>query len=354
MRILIAFLGLLALAPVSTARAEVSDILVRDLVDRSVIPAYREFEEATAALSASVDRACADGALATDAVGLAFAEAWRAWAGARHVVKGPVTYFDRQFRIEFWPDTRNRVARGLSDLRSAGGAVEIADAPVAVQGFPALERLIHPGDGSRGRPGEGTGDCAIARSIAANLHAIAAAILAEWIEGDSPFRTALVAPGTGAGVYFTHGESLSALMTGAISSLEAVVRLRLNRPLGGETGKPRPKRSEAWRSELSMELIRADLAAVAGLYGGDGHGIDRALRDAGETDLADLMSRAFRITLETAGSVTVPLSQAVADPASRKVLEDLVRQVSALKALLDQRVAPALGISAGFNALDGD
>ncbi|MEQ8587801.1 MAG: imelysin family protein [Thalassobaculaceae bacterium] len=352
MRVLAALLTALWVLPAAGVQAEASEALVLDLVDGNVLPAYRAFETQTETLSLAVEAACAEGALATDAVKDAFADAWRAWAGTRHVVKGPVTYFDRQFRIEFWPDARNRTSRALADLRAAGGAPDIAEAPVAVQGFPALERLIHQT--------EGAGDCPVARQIAANLHRMAAEILTGWTEGDRPFRTALVAPGTGAGVYFTHGESVTALMTGAVSSLEAILRLRLKRPLGEGSDRARPKRAEAWRSGLSLDLIRADLTGVADFHHGgagpgeDSRGVDAALRRAGETELADLMARAFRLTRETAATVDGPLAEAVVDPAARAVLEELVTQVSALKALIEQRVGPALGISAGFNALDGD
>jgi predicted lipoprotein len=352
MRFLAALFTVLWLLPVSGARADVSKDLVEDLVDGSVIPAYRAFEAKTDTLSRAVDGACAEEALATDAVKAAFAEAWLAWAGARHVVKGPVTYFDRQFRIEFWPDGRNRIDRALAELRAAGGTPEIASAVVGVQGFPALERLIYTG--------EGAADCFLARPIAANLHNIAAEILTEWTEGDSPFRAALVAPGSGAGVYFSYSESLTALMTGAVTSLEGVLRLRLKRPLGEESGKVWPKRVEAWRSGLSLDLIRADLAAVAGFYHGGAdegeapRGLDGALRQSGEADLADLMTKAFRLTRETADGIDMPLSEAVSDPAAKARLEELATQVSALKALIDQKVAPALGIPGGFNAMDGD
>lgn len=352
MRFLAVLFTVLWILPGQGARADVSEDLVEDLVDGNVIPAYRAFEAKTDALAEAVKTACAGDSLSTEAVKSAFSEAWLSWAGTRHVVKGPVTYFDRQFRIEFWPDSRNRIERALVELRETGGTPEIASATVGVQGFPALERLIYDG--------EGVNDCFIAQPIAENLHSMASEILIEWTEGDSPFRKAMLEPGSGAGVYFTYSESLTALMTGAVSSLEGVLRLRLKRPLGEETGHVRPNRAEAWRSELSMDLIRADLAAVADFYhggaaeGDEPRGLDAALRGAGETELADLMTKAFRLTRETADKVDRPLSAAVVDPALKRTLDELITQVSALKALIIQQVGPALGIAGGFNALDGD
>lgn len=352
MRVLAVLLTVFWILPALGARADVSKELVEDLVDGNVIPAYRRFEEKTGALSEAVAAACAGDALSTDAVTSAFTEAWLAWAGARHVVKGPVTFFDRQFRIQFWPDSRNRIERAILDLRKAGGVPDIAGATVGVQGFPALERLIYEG--------EGASDCFIAQPIAENLHGMAAAILTEWTEGETPFRKVMVAPGSGAGVYFTYAESLTALMTGAVASLEGVLRLRLKRPLGDDSGHVRPNLVEAWRSRLSMDLVRADLAAVADFYhggaaeGGEPRGLDAALRRSGETELADLMTKAFRITRETAAKIDWPLHEAVLAPETKPTLDELITQVSALKALIIQKVGPALGIAGGFNAMDGD
>ena len=42
------------------------------------------------------------------------------------------------------------------------------------------------------------------------------------------------------------------------------------------------------------------------------------------------------------------------DPARRPAVEKLRREAAALKRLLADRLAPALGLPLGFNALDGD
>ena len=49
-----------------------------------------------------------------------------------------------------------------------------------------------------------------------------------------------------------------------------------------------------------------------------------------------------------------PLQVAVSDPAARPQVEKLLDELRAVRRLLVERLAPALGLAAGFNALDGD
>ena len=87
--------------------------------------------------------------------------------------------------------------------------------------------------------------------------------------------------------------------------------------------------------------------------GENGPGLRRLL-DPSHADLAGLLSRAFRRTLETARSIPPPLSRAVVDPAAREGLARLSAQLRSLVALVGGKAAPALGAPLGFNALDGD
>lgn len=66
------------------------------------------------------------------------------------------------------------------------------------------------------------------------------------------------------------------------------------------------------------------------------------------------MHKAFRLTSATAQSIDGPIEKAAADPALRPPVEKLAKQVRALRQIVRDRLAPALGLAVGFNALDGD
>src|SRR3546814_3114375 len=69
-----------------------------------------------------------------------------AWMAVQHLRFGPSLLFLRVDRVEFWPDKRGTVGRHLAQLLSDHDLQPLAprvfaNGSVAVQGFPALERL---------------------------------------------------------------------------------------------------------------------------------------------------------------------------------------------------------------------
>ena len=73
-----------------------------------------------------------------------------------------------------------------------------------------------------------------------------------------------------------------------------------------------------------------------------------------DAKIGPLLTKAFALTLETARGIGKPLPQAVVDPASRPRVEKLATQIQAMRQLVGTRLAAALNLSVGFNALDGD
>jgi len=133
-----------------------------------------------------------------------------------------------------------------------------------------------------------------------------------------------------------------------------MAEMKVDRVMGKSAETARPRRAESWRSGRSLRNVVRNLEALRSLYEGeDGPGL-RHLLDPSDAGLADLLSRAFRQTLETARSIRPPLFRAVADPAAREALARLSAELHGLKKLVGGRLAPALGTPLGFNALDGD
>ena len=139
--------------------------------------------------------------------------------------------------------------------------------------------------------------------------------------------------------------------------LELVAEHKLARPMGDSSANAKPQLAESWPSGRSLDNVRINLAAAEAMYLGErgGGGFSRFVREvAGDVALDDLLRRAFAQTRMTAASIGLPLGEAVVDAGERKKLAKLVREASALKALLAQRLTLALGIPLGFNSMDGD
>lgn len=310
------FAVLLALTPLPAAA---------DMVTQVIVPAHDAFATRTADLATQVDALCA-GRGDLDTTRAAFADAWRAWAAVQPITFGPVTEANRGYRIQFWPDRRNVIGRHLAQLRQAPDLLtpdSFAGASVAVQGLPALERLLHPA------PPTGI-DCTIAAAIADNLATIAAAMAAEWRAGpplaDDPRTLATQA--------VTHG-------------VEAIKDARLAPALGTLATDAHPRALEAWRAGLSADLARAAFATLDDLY-------RVAMAPDLPADLADQTTAAFDSTGQRLDRLPSPLGPALADPGRRIVVEDVVTRLDSLHTLLATRVAPALGVTIGFNSRDGD
>ncbi len=273
----------------------------------------------------------------------------------------------RSTRLAFWPDVRNRTGRELDALLEAHDPAILrpdafARANVVVQGFPALERLLFEAEGAPTMIESSAAAryrCALARAIAANISAIAAAVHRGWTEGDESYAAEIEKAGGEFARYRTPREATLDMFKSLHAAVEMVADHKLARPLGSSLQDARPKLAESWRSGRSLDNIRRNLEAARDMYlGEDGSGksgFSRFVREvAKDAPLDDLLRRAFLQTVATAESVTLPLGEAVSDPAERAKLETLKKEAGALKALLAQRLTAALAIPLGFNALDGD
>lgn len=140
--------------------------------------------------------------------------------------------------------------------------------------------------------------------------------------------------------YRTQTEAAQQFFTALITGLEFTENMRLGRPLG-TFERPRPKRAEVWRSERSLRHIRLSLEATEELA---------ALISGGDETVAQDYVRA----LDRANSLDDPTLSGVADPSSRFRAEALQSAVTTIRRTLLEDVGPSLGITAGFNSLDGD
>ncbi|MFO7482225.1 imelysin family protein [Oceanibaculum nanhaiense] len=352
----LAFLAaLLAVSPVALAADPASYRQINsDLVTHHVIPRYAALKTALAGFDQTAGAYCAapsDAGFA--ALQTAYGEASDAWQGVQHIRFGPVDLFMRQQRFAMWPDPRNTVGRQLAEMLKSGERDRISQksfetGSVAVQGLPALERLLYDDAPPAGFA------CEAVTAISGNLAGMATDVLRAWREDYAQ----TVAKAGEAG---THYQSASEATLDLFKSLHAAVELvadhKLARPLGASARDSRPQLGEAWRSGRSMENIRVNLRAAEALYLGEGggQGFGHFVRDvAGDKKLDDLFRRAFKQTIATADSVSLPLKEAVKDKDQRVKLVQLAKEAAALKQLLATRLTGALDIPLGFNALDGD
>ncbi|MDD3445509.1 MAG: imelysin family protein [Zavarzinia sp.] len=328
------------------------------IVDRHVMPRFARLAEAGTLLhGAAVRFRDAPDAAGREALLAAYAAASDAWQGVQHLRFGPSELFMRSSRLMFWPDPRNNVGRQLDALLAKKDPATfdpeaLQKQSVAVQGLPALERLLY-GDDAADLAGDGD-DARLRRAAIAGIAAVieiqARGADDDWRGGDVAYAKLMKTAGPKNEFYRTASEVTVELFKAFHLALEVVADRKLTKALGESADKARPRLLEQWRSGRALDNIRIDLHAAADLWHA---GMSDVVRDR-DPALAKEVEDALAATIATAAAIAPPLDEALADPARRPAVEHLAAQAEAAKTLLANRVAPVLGIPLGFNALDGD
>lgn len=322
------------------------EAIVEAAVVQHIIPAYERFAATADALP--------DAAQDCDAAALrgAYHQAFDAWMGAQHIAFGPVETEQLRFAIAFWPDTKGFARKALERLIKAEDPVVddpegFAKISVAARGLLALERLLYNNDGETGFSGDnGSYKCRIAQAIAQDLAASGAKVLAGWRDEQGVAQFLTTAGDVSNALYPQAPDATRDLFTSLDGGLQALVDLRLGRPLGS-FAKPRPRRAEAWRSGRSLRNIQVSLDALRRYY-------NVAFLGAVPTAQRDTIKSAFDKAVSLAQEAPSPLHEAVSSPGTRIAVEALQTQIRAVHGLLRQHLAPEIGSTLTFNALDGD
>lgn len=324
--------------------------LNHDLVERHILPRYRDFAAATAGL-ADAAAACTTAPAPFVA---AYEQALDTWMAIEQIRFGPAELDMRNERIQFWPDRRNTGGRQFEQLLAQRPtditAQNLGQGSVALQGFPALERVLF----SESADGLDAFECALAAAIADNLATIAVDLVADWTAPDGD--AAMIASAGSADSFYASQRDVAAdIYQGLYEFLEIIKEQKLERPLGERVDNANPRRAESWRSGRSLRNVEINLQAVLDLFaGGDGFGFEDALAETGHGDLASAIRTALDLALTQAGSIDLPLADAIADSQARANVEALLATVDRARDLIGAQMGAALGLTMGFNSLDGD
>ncbi|MEZ5899967.1 MAG: imelysin family protein [Hyphomicrobiaceae bacterium] len=267
----------------------------------------------------------------------AFDVASDAWAQMEMFRSGPLSRQSRQERIFYWPDPRNAISRGLNALLSGSGEEglkpeEIAGASVAVQGLPVLERLLYGGRGSVDEKATLTArQCAVGTSIARNLRTIATNALAEWTAPETgdleKIKSASAKP--------DEAKEAAAAVLGDIATGIRLVEDRKMPPIyGGKGVVPNPKSAESWRSKRSERDIALNLEALA------------AALKVVEPFAPEAAAAANEKLADAAAALAGP-----PDP-NRAVT--IIAAINNAKYYVIDVLPGELGLTLGFNSMDGD
>jgi predicted lipoprotein len=313
-----------------------------------ILPGFERLEAAAAGLDAAARSACSgEGPIDAAPVEAAYAETFDAWARIQHIRFGPAEEDMRGFAIEFWPDTKSSTPRTLAAMTAAEDPVvddpaAFAQVSVAARGLMALDQLLFDPEAA---PVEAGGyRCRLLVAITGDLAATTARVLARWRD---PWGVILTTAGAADNpVYLAPEESTRALYSALVDGLQADIDLRLGRPLG-TFDRPQPRRAEAWRSGRSLPNLMASTEGVRALF-------ETVFAPAIGEDEARPVRDAFAAAATAAGNVAGPVDVEVATPQGRIHVEALQGALRRVRTEVESHVGPGVGVTSGFNAMDGD
>ena len=310
------------------------------IIQGHIQPRFERLADKSNALATVASQDCS---ATSSSLRTAYTEAFDAWVSASHLRFGPTKINDRAFAIAFWPDSRGATPKALTRLISdqdpiADSVENYADVSIAARGFYALEFLLY--DDTLKIFGNKAYRCELIQIISADTALMATAISNDWAY-DYPIN--LLEPST-TGTYRSHEEAQQEFLKALSTGLQFTAETRLGRPLGTYQ-KPRPKRAEAWRSGRSAKHVADSLNSLREMA---------AALANGNALLASDLDTAFENALEQLATLNDPVFAAVADSQSRLKVEVIQQSVETIRTIVRDRLGPELGVTVGFNSLDGD
>lgn len=323
------------------------------VTDDQVIPRYAAFATASATLEQVAANFCeTPGPGSLDAFRTGFHDSMDAWQLIQHVQFGPVTYFNWNYRLQYWPDENGTGARQL-DALIAGRNTELllpdnfARESVGVQGFPALERLLFADDSLAALQGDPF-RCQVAQAIARNISDIATGIYQRWTD---EFRTT-IANADERGFFESAEDATIDFMKAQVEPVRRIQQQKLEDVIGESAGQARVRRAESWRSARSLRNIRLNVVALENLFNGS------------QDQLLQLNNVLFAEDVATVNAVFADLENMLAvlpdefdaalaaDDGHARLLE-LAAGLDALYEALEAALKNT-DLYLGFNSLDGD
>lgn len=320
------------------------------VTDAHVIPSYQAFAASAEELDSAAAGFC--GSISTEslaALQARFHAAMDGWQGVQHLQFGPITYFNWNFRIQYWPDDNGTGARQLSALIAAKDAAVLEDAAfdrqsVGVQGFQALESLLFL-DTSLADLQADPYRCQVVQTIAANIAEIATGVAGRW---ENEFR-ATVEKADDRGYFESAEDATIDYLKALVEPVRAIQQKKLEAILGDTPDAARERRAESWRSQRTLRNIKLNVAALHQEFSASEPALSSVLQEAD----VELVEAAFAKLSASLEAQPDSLAAALALENGHAKLLEVVANFDALFEALEAALKNT-DLYLGFNSLDGD
>lgn len=323
------------------------------IASQVILPSYSRWVAADRQLAISALAYCQGGA-SLETARADFLQAQQAWAHLQPMLIGPLAEGNRTWQVQFWPDKKNLVGRQVDQLVNAQppiDAANLAKASVVVQGLSAYEYILFDARLDLADPRQKARYCPLLEAIGEHQKSLAETVLDQWNKDQGMLWQMSHFPNPR---YADAHEAIADLLRAQVTALDTLKK-KLGTPMGRmNKGIAQPMQADAWRSQASLQNVRASLSAAQAVWAGaDDRGL-RSLLSRDQQPLAERIDSAFAATKDWLINNQQPLAELLTNAERRQHLETLYDRLNTLHRLQEGELAKALAIPLGFNANDGD
>lgn len=347
----LACVATVAVSPALAANPNFDSVAV---IEGWLLPRYDALAATTDAQKAAWTSFCAK----PDAAGVpalkdAYGKAADAWNAVEFITFGPISQDLRPDRFSFFPDRRNGIARGMADILSDTDPARLtperfSQASAAVQGLPALERLLYD-DGAADALAAGPESarrCAFGLAIATNLAGIAHDVRAAWGDRNSGLLGGLAA-GKGDPALFPDAAAVPGMiLTDLSGAFQRVTDTKLLPVLGSDPSEAKPLLADSWRSGRSGRVVVNMVKSADALL----HTIAAQMPSRPQW----VVNKAANEADAAADKIPADIGAAAQTASGAAGIQAAIKVFKAAQLTVYRPMASYFGISLGFNALDGD
>ncbi|NVK18420.1 MAG: imelysin family protein [Methylocystaceae bacterium] len=327
----------LLLSPIAVQAAPSMQEMSLKVTEEFILPAYDDFAKQAHAQSELWGETC-------DAEKLkpAFQKTSDAWAKVQHINFGPITSLLRRDRLYHWPERRNSISKSinksLADKDPASLDLDkFASTSVALQGLPALERLLYS-DGLL----DGDFACKLGHTIALNIEKIATGTDKDWQEALVNIKEGIAHP-----IYFESMDEVAIrFFTEMLAGFQMITDQKIALPLSSSLKKANGKRAEGWRSNRSTRYIQQNSLALMAMA--------KPFMSFMPDDVEKQVVAQFTVFARAANALPLSIKDGVKDEEGRAKIKKFLDETRTTRNLLVQTFTKHLGLTVGFNSLDGD
>ncbi len=353
-RFLTGFAVVFALLGLARPAAAVDPLNTVPLIESWLLPRYDALVAATAAQKAAWTGFCAKPeAAGVPALKAAYGKAADAWNAVEFITLGPISQDLRADRFSFFPDRRNAISRGMAEVIGDADAERLTPerftkASAAVQGLPALERLLHEEGAAEAlvSGAESARRCAFGVAIATNLAAIASEVRTAWGSPTTGVLGAIVSGKGDTSLFPDLGALPGMVLTDLSGAYQRVNDTKINPVLGSGPADAKPNLADNWRSGRSGQVVKNMVTSADALL----QEIAKQLPSRPQW----VVNRTAAAADKAAETFPADLAAAAQTPDGAAAIARAEKDFKEAQRAVYRPIASYYGISLGFNALDGD